>query len=179
MNLIQTTTQLFVGVAFAASTLLSCVTTNSGKNVVTTIADAQAAYKSTFDSLGVNLVISYKVTGRDNVTSEKTGKNWTITVHDGFATNPRINKNALNLAICHEVGHLIGPRDDNAMYADEKISDIFAVVTCKNILHMSKSSLSDGIESINNWYKSYPVAYGYPTRSERWEIMLFTLAHLK
>jgi hypothetical protein len=180
MNLIRK--QLFsqVGAVFIAAIFLSsCVTTSPEQNAQKIIREAQEAYRKTFSPLGINLVISLENSDRDNVTSKKKGKTWEIKVYEGFVKNKAINKNALKLAICHEAGHLTGPKDAGAEYADEKIADVFAVVSCYETLAMSKASISDGIESLNTWYKIYPTAYGYPTPSERWEIMLFTLAHLK
>ena len=180
MNLIQTTTQSCFAVAFAVATLLSsCVTAGPEKDIDKTVYEVQAAYKRTFDIIGVNLKIDHNTSSRENVTSEKKDRDWKITIYDGFVKHPLINKNAVKLALCHEVGHLLGPKDDNALYADEKLSDVYAVVSCSEVLGMSKARLSNAIESLNAWYKIYPVAYGYPTVSERWEIMLFTLAHLK
>jgi len=150
----------------ATALLLSCVTSKPGKDIGKIMAEFHEAYK--------DITIRYEI-GRDNVVCD--GR--TITIYSGFANNPLINKNGLKIAICHEVGHLLGPKDRGALYADERISDVYAITACSSVMEMSRSELQSGIESIYAWYRMYSVQPGYPTASERYEIMAFTLGNLK
>jgi len=135
-------------------------------------------YKPIFEKQGINFRIDYQYfSDRENITAYKNGSDWTITIHQGFLKHPAINRNGLKIAVCHEVGHLLGPKVNAALYADEYDSDEYAIVSCSSAMKMRKDEVLDGIESIYRWYRLYPVydKKKYPTAQERKDIMVFSL----
>ena len=150
--------------------LMSCV--SIPKDVGITLIEFYDAYDPLFRSMDINFKIEYLNTDRENIVVKKNGLNWTITIFDGFIRHPKINKNGLKIGLCHEIGHLLAPRDKNALYASERSSDDYAILTCGIILKMDMDDLFDGIESIYQWYRLYPQQEKYPSAKERKDIMI-------
>jgi hypothetical protein len=57
---------------------------------------------------------------------------WTIQVHGGLARHPFMTKDAFTLAICHEIGHLLGgaPLRDYLTTSTEGQADYYATHVC-------------------------------------------------
>lgn len=158
------------GILILAFFLTSCVSTP--KELGLTIREFHDTYDPTFKSLGVNFKIEYLNSPRENITVQKKGQDWTITIFSGFINHPRINRNGLKIGLCHEIGHLLAPTAKNALYADERTSDTYAILTCGIVLGMPKADLLEGIESVFEWYRSYPIMQKYPSAQERRDIMI-------
>lgn len=153
--------------------LPSCVTITETKDVGKIVAEFHEAFDPIFDDLDVDLKIELSPSSRVNITVEKkNGAVWVITIYAGFIKHPQINTNGLRIALCHEIGHLLGPKVENAMYSDEYDSDEYAILACFNVLKMDTDQLLDGIDSIYRWYKLYPAEEKYPYADERRDFMI-------
>ena len=136
------------------------------------------AYNPIFKREGISFRIVYINSERENITVEKDGSEGTITIYDGFIRHPEINRNGLRIAVCHEIGHLLAEREENAMYASERDSDAYAIITCKRDLGMNTDQILDGIESLYQWYRLYPQQKNYPSADERKDNMIGTLRRI-
>lgn len=94
-------------------------------------------YKPIFNELKVNWWIDADWNSKINniyaeMKDDQWSKNWRIILHGGLARRMQLSKDGLYLAICHEIGHLVGgfPLQDYTKYSTEGEADYYAAHVC-------------------------------------------------
>ncbi len=134
---------LFLGVSFAQANILpeNDLWKVDGFNVGLGLSEAEfneaidevlKVYEPIIRSFGANLEVVRLWEHPDvNATALMRGKNWFLTFYGGLARRPEINKDGMQLVVCHEIGHLIGGFPFKSHGASvEGQSDYFATQEC-------------------------------------------------
>jgi hypothetical protein len=94
-------------------------------------------YQPIFKDLGINFWFerqwqSKTVNLYADIWENQWNKNWKIIVHGGFARRVQLTKDGFTLALCHEIGHLLGgfPKQDYVKYSTEGQADYYATHVC-------------------------------------------------
>lgn len=78
-----------------------------------------------------------------------------ISVWGGMISHNEINKNALNLLLCHELGHFLGGpplKSRDGWSSTEGQADYYAASRCVRLLHMSEADFLDGATRLAKIY---------------------------
>lgn len=138
-------------------------TSNSAKN--TTIINAAMIESAasefteaagTLLSPGEKLTITFETLNPEiNAEIIKSGTGPVIRVLGGMLKHPEMNKHALTLLLCHELGHYLGGpplKSRNGWSSTEGQADYFSGETCARYMRLSEENLVDGALNLTRIY---------------------------
>jgi hypothetical protein len=101
------------------------------------IQSVNDTYQPIFKGIGVNFWFERKWDSKDSNMyvyqfDSQYAKNWKIEVHGGLARKVQITKEGFTMALCHEIGHLLGgyPIKDYLKSSTEGQADYYAAHVC-------------------------------------------------
>lgn len=103
-------------------------------------------YSPIISSLGGKLIVNKRWTfASANPFAYRSQDKWTLELFGGLARHPLMTEDAFALAVCHELGHLLGgaPKFKDPikqLYSNEGEADYFAALKCLRFYFMSEDN---------------------------------------